>query len=130
VGSLLLFNLWIYYVDFAAQCKYGNDDGPTRFASYLGNYARVADEGAELYLLSNDIYVVGTHQSVEFLSHGRPITNVPEPVDVFQFKPNAIVIANPDRIAELQAWAQAHPEGKVHAEYDCRNLMLYSYQFP
>ena len=43
LSSLLVFNLWSYYVDFAGQCKFGSDDGPTRFASYLGNYARGVD---------------------------------------------------------------------------------------
>ena len=128
--SQLAFNLWTYSVDFAGQCRYGNDDGPTRFASYLGNYARGVDMGSEIYLLSDNIYMTGTHQSVDFLSHKRNITNVPEPMETVQFSPGSVVVASPDRTPELQAWARAHPEGKVHTEYDCGYLMLYSYQFP
>lgn len=130
LASLLMFNMWTYYADFLGQCKYGSDDGPTRFASYMGNYARSIDADNEVYLLSNDIYISGTHQSVAFLSHNRNIINLPDPIDAVQFKPGAVVIANPDRIPELQTWAESHPDGKIHSEYDCGNLMLFTYQFP
>jgi len=130
LASLLIFNLWSYYVDFAGQCRYGSDDGPTRFASYLGNYARSVDMGDEIYLLSDNIYRVGTHQSVAFLSRNRAITNFTDSMDKLPFKSGEVVVADPNRIAELQAWAEAHPDGKVHTEYDCGNLMLYSFQFP
>jgi len=130
LSSLLVFNLWTYYVDFAGQCRYGSDDGPTRFASYLGNYARNVDRGDEIYLLSDQIYRVGTHQSVDFLSGKRAIANFNDPMTSLQPRANAVVIASPNRIPELQAWAEAHPDGKVHTEYDCGNLMLYTFQFP
>jgi dolichyl-phosphate-mannose--protein O-mannosyl transferase len=128
--SLVIFNTWTYYADFLGQCKYGSDDGPTRFASYLGNYARVAEPDRDMYLLSDEIYMNGTHQSVAFLSHKRNIINLPDPMDGVPFQPGSIVVASPNRIPELQAWAQTHPNGKIHTEYDCGNLMLYTYQFP
>ncbi len=130
IASIMIFNTWTYYSDFLGQCKYGSDDGPTRFASYMGNYARDVDPEAPLYLLSDAVYVNGTHQSVAFLSHNRGITNLPDPIETVDFKPGSILIASPDRISELQAWADAHPAGKVHSEYDCGNLMLFTYQFP
>jgi hypothetical protein len=130
LASLLVFNLWTYYVDFAAQCKYGSDDGPTRFASYLGNYARSVDRGDEIYLLSDQVYKAGTHQSVDFLSGKRIITNFTDPITSLQAKAGAVVIASPNRIAELQAWAETHMDGKVYTEYDCGSLMLYTFQFP
>jgi hypothetical protein len=86
--------------------------------------------GDEIYLLSDGIYVNGTHQSVAFLSHNRGITNFDQPIDTLPFKSGEVVVASPSRIPELQAWADAHQDGKVHTEYDCGNLMLYTYQFP
>lgn len=130
VVSLMMFNTWTYYADFLGKCRYGIDDGPTRFASYVGNYARGLAIEDDVYLLSDDIYINGTHQSVAFLSHKREIINLREPMDTVQFRPNAVVIASPNRIAELQAWAANHPTGKIHAEYDCGALMLFTYQFP
>lgn len=130
VASIMIFNTWTYYSDFLGQCKYGSDDGPTRFASYMGNFARDADPDAQLYLLSDAVYINGTHQSVAFLSHNRGITNLADPIETVNFKPGSILIASPNRIPELQAWAEAHPAGKVHSEHDCGNLMLFTYQFP
>lgn len=128
--SVLVFNMWMYYADFLGRCKYGSDDGPTRFASYLGNYARDLDIDHEVYLLSDAIYTNGTHQSVAFLSHNRNIINIIDPMTAIVFKPGAVVVASPNRIPELQGWAETHPEGKVHSEYDCGTLMLLTYQFP
>lgn len=130
ITSILVFNTWTYYSDFLGQCKYGSDDGPTRFASYMGNYVRGVEIEHEVYLLSDQIYISGTHQSVAFLSHKRNIINLSDPMDTVNFKPGSIVIASPNRIPELQAWADTHPAGKIHTEYDCNNLMLFSYQFP
>jgi hypothetical protein len=128
--SLLMFNVWAYFVNFAGRCLFGGDDPPARFASFMGNYARNVDMSDEIYLLSDPIYQNGTHQSVAFLSHNRKITNFDQSIEALPARSGEVVIASPNRVPELQAWAQAHPEGKIHTEYDCGNLMLYTYQFP
>lgn len=128
--SILAYNAWTYYGDFAGRCLYGTDDGPTRFASFLGNYAEKIDGDSEIFLLSDKIYYYGSHQSVDFLSHRRIITNVAEPADSLPIKPGMTVIANPNRVQELRDWANLHLGGKLHSEYDCQNLILFAYQLP
>ena len=128
--SLLVFNVWAYYFQFAGRCQYGTDDPPTRFASFLGNYARSISKENETFLLRDDTYFYGSHQSVEFLSGHRLITNVPEAVDTLQAKPRETIIASPNRIVELRTWADSHPGGEIHYEYDCDQTILMAYQFP
>lgn len=128
--SLLIFHMWSYFVAFAGRCLYGGDDPPARFASYMGNYAREVDESSVVYLLSDDLFMHGTHQSMDFLSHNRPIINVTEPVDSLFVRPGEVIVASPNRIPELQVWADTHPGGRFHAEYDCENLILLAYEFP
>lgn len=130
LSGLLIFNVWAYYFHFAGRCLYGTDDGPTRFSSYLGNYASTINKESETFLLSDAVYSFGTHQSVNFLSGNHPMTNVPEPADTLQVKPDETIIATPNRIAELRAWADSHPGGTLHYEYDCQQTMLLAYQFP
>jgi hypothetical protein len=128
--SLLIFNVWAYYFQFAGRCQYGTDDAPTRFASFLGNYARTINKESETFFLRDDTYFYGSHQSVEFLSNHRLITNVSEAVDTLQARPNETIIASPNRIAELRTWADSHPGGELHYEYDCDQTILIAYQFP
>ncbi len=126
--SLLFFNVWSYFVNFAGRCLFGGDDPPARFASYLGNYARDVEVSSTVYLLSDDLFMHGTHQSVDFLSHNRPIINFAEPVDNLQARPGEVIVASPNRITELQTWAETHRDGRFHAEYDCQNLILLAYE--
>ncbi len=128
--SLLVFNMWAYFFHFAGRCLYGSDDGPTRFASYLGNYVRTLDRENQAYLLNDPLYFYGSHLSVNFLSRNHPIINVPDSVDTLQAKPDETIIATPSRIAELRAWADSHPGGVLHYEYDCQQTILLAYQFP
>jgi hypothetical protein len=127
--SLLIFNLWTYYGDFAGQCRYG-DNLAGRFASYLGGYVKTVGSQSDIYLLSNDIYSYGTHASTYFLSQSRPVTNLPDPIDSVQFVKGETIIANPDRIPELLAWAHAHPGGNLQYQYDCTRTILVAYQVP
>lgn len=128
--SLLVFNVWTYYFHFAGHCLYGSDDAPTRFASYLGNYAHTFDRDTEIYLLSDEIYFYGTHQSVDFLSNKHAIVNVGDPADTLQVRPGEVIIASPNRIVELRDWADNHPGGALHYEYDCQQVILLGYSFP
>ena len=131
LASLLVFNTWAYYFNFAGLCRYSDDDnGQTRFASYLGNYVRTVGKENPAYLLSDDTFFYGSHQSVDFLSNNHPVINVPEPVDTLQAKPNETIIAVPSRIGELRAWADSHPGGELHYEYDCQDTVLLAYRFP
>jgi hypothetical protein len=130
LSSLLVFNMWAYYFNFAERCLYSDDDrGQTRFASSLGNYARTIGRENTAYLLSDDTYFYGSHDSVDFLSNRHPIINAPEPVDTLQARPNETIIASPNRIAELRTWADNHPGGELHYRYDCQDTVLLAYQF-
>lgn len=129
LSSLLLFNVWTYYFDFAGRCLYGNDI-QTRFASFLGNYVRTIDRETKTYLLSDQVFIYGTHESVDFLSGRHPIANIAEPVDTLTVEPDEAIIASPYRIAELRTWADSHPGGVLEYQYDCQNTMLLAYRFP
>ncbi len=122
-------NVRTYFIDFAAQCRYGGDP-QTRFASYLGSFLRPLDREMTVYLLSDNIFQYGTHSSVDFLSNRLPVTNVPEPVDTVVFEPNTAVIAIAERADELRVWARAHPGGELERQYDCEELMLLAYVIP
>jgi hypothetical protein len=41
-----------------------------------------------------------------------------------------VIVANPQRIPELEAWARAHPGGELHYQYDCQRMIMLSYQIP
>ena len=127
--SLLIFNLWTYYGDFAGKCRFGGDL-VGRFASYLGSYAHSVDNELPIYLLSNGIYFYGSHASTDFLSESRVITNFPDPIDTLQPVSGETIIANPERIPELEAWARLNPGGELHYRYDCSNTILLAYRVP
>ena len=93
--GLVMINLWAYYGDFVGQCRYGGDLAG-RFAAYLGDYAQSAQQGSQVYLLSDDVFLYGTHASATFLSGGRTITNVPEPIEGWPGVAGDTVSASPD----------------------------------
>jgi hypothetical protein len=127
--SLLIFNVWTYFGDFAGQCRYGgNLEG--RFASYLGIYVKTIENELPVYLLSNDIYFYGSHASTDFLSDRRSVTNFPDPIDMLNPVSGETIIATPDRIKELEDWARLHPGGQLHYRYDCQTTILAAYQVP
>jgi len=128
VGAAVL-NMKSYFMDFAYRCRYGGD-AVTRFASYLGNYLRQVDRSAAVYLLNDEVYQYGTHGSVDFLSGGIPVTNVPGRADDLEEGPNMVVIAAPTRVKELRGWASENPGGKLDLQYDCSTLMLMGYGLP
>lgn len=127
--SLLIFNVWTYYGDFAGKCRFGNDLAG-RFASYLGSYAGSVENEYPIYLLSDTNYFYGSHGSTDFLSQRRAIINFPDSVDALNPVSGETIIANPERIPELEAWARAHPGGKLNYRYDCDNTILLAYQVP
>jgi hypothetical protein len=127
--SLLIFNMWTYYGDFAGKCRFGGKL-VGRFASYLGSYARGVDNELPIYLLSDGIYFYGSHASTDYLSERRTITNFPDPIDMLEPISGETIIANPERIPELEAWARLHPGGSLHYRYDCSNTILLAYQVP
>jgi 4-amino-4-deoxy-L-arabinose transferase-like glycosyltransferase len=127
--NLFVFNQWTYFVDFAGKCRYGGDP-QTRFASYLGNFLRTLQPVDNVFLLSNEVFRYGTHPSVDFLSGGKSITNVPESPDSVAPITGDILIANPDRTEDLYAWIHDHPGGKLEALYDCETLFLLAYHVP
>jgi 4-amino-4-deoxy-L-arabinose transferase-like glycosyltransferase len=124
-----VLSIWLYYDDFAGKCLYGGNL-EARFASYLGVYAKTVDENSSIYLLSDDIFFYGSHASADFLSGGRSITNYDGPMDSYQVEYGETIIANPDRIPELLAWAEAHPGGKLITLSDCENVILVAYRIP
>ena len=128
LAAALILNTRTYFVDFAGQCRYGGDP-QTRFASYLGNYLGQLDREADVYLLSDDVFRYGTHSSVDFLSRNLAVTNVPEPAATLNPSAHSVIVAPASRADELKQWANDHPGGNLHREYDCDKLMLLAYQF-
>jgi len=128
VGAAVL-NLKSYFVDFALRCRYGGDS-ETRFASYLGNYLREVDLSADVVLLNDDRYKYGTHGSVDFLSGGLQVRNMPEQAQELVTGPDMVVIAVPTRVRELREWANQNPGGKLELQYDCSEIMLMAYRLP
>ena len=129
ITSMLVFNLWTYFGDFASHCVYG-DDLEGRFASYLGNYTSGVTSELEIYLLADQDFFYGSHASALFLNHGRDIINFYETADKLDLVTGETVIAPPPRIEELENWVRAHPGGELHYRYDCDNPILLAYQVP
>ena len=127
--SLLFFNMWTYYAEFAGQCRFpGSFAG--RFASYLGTEIADVDNENRIYVLSDDIYRHGTHASTLFISENRPAINLMEPLETIVPVSGETIIATPNRITELQDWALMHPGGRLHYVYDCDTVILLSYRVP
>jgi hypothetical protein len=129
MAALLGFNTWTYYGDFLDRCRFGGNLSD-RFASYLGIYVRGVNNQSRIYLLSDDNYRYGTHRSVDFLSQNRSMVNFPEPVDALQAVSGETIIANPDRVAELEAWAHSHPGGDLEYIRDCTTVIMLAYRYP
>jgi 4-amino-4-deoxy-L-arabinose transferase-like glycosyltransferase len=129
LANLFVFNQWAYFVDFAGQCRYGGDL-QTRFASYAGKYLKTVPREITVYLLSDDVYSYGTHASSDFLSDQKTVINFPGPVDTIPFGSEDIIIATPNRLAELAAWAHDRPVGKLVYIYDCDKPILSYYRVP
>jgi len=127
--SLMVFNTWTYFGEFVGKCRFGNDR-VGRFASYLGSYTRTVNNEFDVYLLSDDLYLYGTHASTDFLSLRRRIVNVPAPIDTIGLVSGETVIASPQRFDELVQWAHLHPGGDIIYQYDCDNLLLVAYRVP
>jgi len=127
--SLLILNMWTYFGDFAGQCRFGGNLAG-RFASYLGSYVKTLESESSVYLLSDGQFFYGSHASTDFLSQLRPIINHPDPLDSLHAIHGETIIANPDRIQELEDWVRLNPGGKVHYVYDCQNTILMAYQIP
>ncbi|MBL8090422.1 MAG: glycosyltransferase family 39 protein [Anaerolineales bacterium] len=126
--SLLFFNLWTYYAEFAGQCRFAADLAG-RFATYLGVQLQEIDNENRVYMLSDEYYFHGSHPSTLFLSL-RPVINFKDPIDTLDAVSGETIIAPPSRIEELEAWARTHPGGQLHYEYDCTTTILLSYQVP
>jgi hypothetical protein len=131
ITSLLLIiiggiNIQAYFGDFVGQCRYSGDLG-SRFASYLGSYTKTLNYGTPVFLLSDETFSYGTHASTDFLSGSRMIVNIPESLTSTATNSGDVIIASPERIAELEEWMLIHPGGKPDFIFDCKNLILLAY---
>lgn len=129
LASLIVFNLWTYYGDFAGQCRFGGGD-VGRFASYLGSFTKTIENELPVYLLSDDQYFYGSHASTDFLSGKRKITNFPDLIGLLSPVSGETLIAPPSRMSELEEWARANPGGDLRYQYDCDNIILLAYRVP
>jgi hypothetical protein len=127
--GIAILNIWLYFYDFAGKCKFGGNI-ESRFASYLGSYAKTVDTNSTIYLLSSDIISYGTHASSDFLSDRRKIINYHDPMDGYQVEYGETIVAGPDRMEELLTWIESHPGGELTRIYDCERVILVSYQIP
>lgn len=126
--SLMAFNLWTYYAEFAGQCRFATNM-PGRFGTYLGLQLQEIQNEQRVYLLSNNIYFYGSHPATYFLS-SRPVINSNDPIDTLDVVSGETIIASPDRLDELEEWARTHPGGQLHYKFDCDTIILLSYQVP
>lgn len=124
--SIAAINIWAYFGDFVGQCRYSGDLA-SRFASYVGSYTKTLNYGTPVFLLSDDIYIYGTHASTDFLSGGRKIANVPEALATWDSNSGDVIIASPGRVEELENWMLTHPGGKRDYIFECKNLILLAY---
>ncbi|HMZ08131.1 MAG TPA: glycosyltransferase family 39 protein, partial [Anaerolineales bacterium] len=129
LASLIIFNLWTYYGDYAGKCRFASDLAG-RFASYLGTEVGSITNELQVYLLSDGIYIHGSHPSTYFLSKSRAVVNFPDPIDMLDPVSGETIIAPPSRIEELQRWVHEHPGGELHYRYDCDNIILLAYRVP
>ncbi|MFN8383784.1 MAG: glycosyltransferase family 39 protein [Anaerolineales bacterium] len=129
LASLITFNLWTYYGEFAGQCLF-TGDVVSRFASYLGREVANTESELQVYLLSDDAYYYGNHPSAFFLSHSRSIINFADPIEQLNPVSGETIIAPPSRIEELKIWARSHPGGDLHYRYDCDDTILLAYRVP
>jgi len=127
--SLMAFNLWTYYFDFAGRCRFASNTAG-RFASYLGSEVSQIESEKQIFLLSDEIFIHGPHPSSFFLSKSRTIVNFSDPIDQLAPVSGEVIIAPPSRIEELEAWARANPGGNLHYRYDCTEPILMMYQIP
>jgi len=96
----------------------------------LGAYVKTVDNESGVYLLSDNVFRYGTHSSVDFLTQKRAIVNVPGPIGAQSLVSGETIIASPNRIDELRAWAREHPGGQIQIQYDCQKPILLGYQIP
>jgi hypothetical protein len=129
VSTTLGFNLWAYFGQFAGQCLYGRDSPPARFASFLGKYLGHLQPHVDSYLLSDELFFFGSHASAQFLGAGHVIQNFAAPIAEFTPRDGDVIIASPNRVAELRDWAQQHPGGELQFQYDCGEPILTVYEF-
>jgi hypothetical protein len=133
VGATLLSifgsNFWIYFMDFAGECKYGNDI-PTRYATYMGYYLDSIGRGQDIYLLGDSEIFYGQNKSIDFLSGSIPVTNVIDSVNTLSYRSRTVIMAIPDRVEELRDWADTHPGGKLVMQEDCGMVLLAAYEIP
>jgi hypothetical protein len=132
VSTTVGFNLWAYFGQFAGQCLYGRDSPPARFASFLGNYLAQLQPHVASYLLSDQIFFYGSHASAQFLGGGHVIQNFAAPLVEFRPRDGDVIIASPNRVAELRDWVALHSGGELHFQYDCGEpiLAVYEYKAP
>ncbi len=127
--SLLVLNIWTYYVDFLGNCLYGESERG-RFASYLGRFVAASNQDVTIFLLSDNEYYYGTHASTDFLDDTHPITNFPDSLDAFPGHSGDVIISTPDRQSELEDWIHLYPGGEYTVQYDCENPLLTAYIVP
>lgn len=129
LASLLAFNLWTYYGEFAGKCLFTGDLAG-RFASYLGREVDSVSSEQQVYLLSDTMFYYGNHPTAYFLSRSRSVVNFSEPLDQLNPVSGETILASPGRIDELAEWARTHPGGELHYRYDCDTIILLSYKVP
>ncbi len=68
--SLLVLNIWTYYVDFLGNCLYGESERG-RFASYLGRFVAASNQDVTIFLLSDNEYYYVPRLPISWMIHTR-----------------------------------------------------------
>jgi hypothetical protein len=133
VIAMAYLNLTTYYGTFASSCMYS---GPrTRQAGLLGAYLGTLPHTTRVFVLPTETsFRYGPHRSVDYLSGRMTISNIDTPLDDAQRATLAssdsqgvVVVAVPERVAELAAVRAWLPGGSNHVLTDCGTPVLAAY---
>jgi len=132
ISTFAFLNLKAYFFDFAGSCEFESSN--TRLASYIGKYADELGPEVTSYMLTGPRVNYGTYKSIEYLSGGAPVMDIPEPLTAaptfVDSDSRSAFFFSPEREAELPLVQSRIPGGTIDRVYDCENLLMTVYLSP
>jgi hypothetical protein len=126
-----VINFNIYFVNYLPSCRFGGD-AATRLNSVLGEYLGDLDQDTRAYLFTDKSVEAGTHPSLDFLSGGKMVSNLYEPINAatvmtLDTTPPVAFVAVSSRQSDVSVIEAAHPGGKLEPVYDCGRQVFTAY---
>lgn len=142
-GVILLFivavtpiNINTYFVNFLESCQFVGRN--TRQADMYGTYLYSVPNSAKIYVLPTDIFIYGTHRSVDYLSNRKKIENITTPLAELDhttlIDPNVsselVIVTTTEREAELKQFETWFPNGTYHElrQCDTAHVAIYTWK--